>query len=222
MSTVLLVRHGLTESTGQVLSGRARGLHLDDRGRAQAEAVAGRLAKLPLAAVVSSPLERCVETAAAILAAQHAVGRDPHWQLDERITECQYGEWTGRAIRDLAKDPVWRVVQTEPAAARFPGGESLAEVSARAVDAIRDWDTRLGATAVWVACSHGDPIKTVLADALGLHLDQFQRIAVDTCSVSAIRYATPRPLVLRSNDVGGDLAGLAPPKRRRGRASPAT
>jgi broad specificity phosphatase PhoE len=100
-------------------------------------------------------------------------------------------------------------------AARFPGGESLAEVSARTVDAVRDWDARLGADAIWVACSHGDPIKAVLADALGLHLDQFQRIVVDPCSASVVRYTATRPLVLRSNDVGGDLADLAPPPKRR-------
>ena len=213
MSTVLLVRHGLTRLTGQVLAGRAPGLHLDDRGRAQAAAVAGQIAVLPLAAVVSSPMERCVETAETIIAAQRAAGRSPQWHIDERLTECDYGEWTGRGIQDLAKDSLWRIVQTEPAAVRFPGGESLAEVSARAVAAVRDWDARLASTAVWVVCSHGDPIKAVIADALALHLDQFQRIAVDPCSVSAIRYGAARPLVVRSNDIGGDLSALAPAPR---------
>jgi probable phosphomutase (TIGR03848 family) len=210
MSTVLLVRHGLTRSTGQVLAGRAPGLHLDDRGRAQAGAVAGRIAVLPVAAIVSSPMERCVETAETIIAAQRVAGRAPQWHIDERLTECDYGEWTGRGIQDLAKDSLWRMVQTQPAAARFPGGESLAEVSARAVAAVRDWDARLASTAVWVVCSHGDPIKAVIADALALHLDQFQRIVVDPCSVSAIRYSAARPLVVRSNDIGGDLTALAP------------
>ena len=216
MSTVLLVRHGLTALTGQVLAGRSPGLHLDDRGRAQAAAVAGQIAVLPLAAVVSSPMERCVETAEAILAAQRAAGAAPQWYVDERLTECDYGEWTGRRIPDLAKESLWRTVQTQPSAARFPGGETLAEVSARAVAAVRDWDARLGSTAVWVVCSHGDPIKSMLADALGLHLDQFQRIVVDPCSVSAIQYTTARPLVIRSNDIRGDLTALAPAPRRRG------
>lgn len=216
MSTVLLVRHGLTASTGAVLSGQTPGLYLDDRGRAQAAAVADRLAVLPLAAIVTSPLERCVQTAEAVAAAQRGAGREPSWQVDERITECGYGDWTGRAIRELAKDPMWRVVQTQPAAARFPGGESLAEVSARAIEAIRDWDARLGPESVWLACSHGDVIKSILADALGLHLDQFQRIVVDPCSVSAVRYTAARPFVLRTNDIGGDVAAFAPPKRRRG------
>lgn len=216
MSTVLLVRHGLTELTGRVLAGRSPGLHLDDRGRAQAAAVAGQITVLPLAAVVSSPMERCLETAETIRAVQRASGRSPQWHIDDRLTECDYGEWTGRGFQDLAKEPLWRTVQTHPSAARFPGGESLAEVSARAVLAVRDWDARLGSAAVWMVCSHGDPIKAVIADALGLHLDQFQRIVVDPCSVSAIQYTTARPLVVRSNDIGGDLAALAPATRRRG------
>ena len=216
MSTVLLVRHGLTELTGQVLSGRSPGLHLDDRGRAQAAAVAGQIAVLPLTAIVSSPMERCVETAQAILTAQRDAGASPQWHIDERLTECDYGEWTGRRIPDLAKDSLWRTVQTQPSAARFPGGEALADISARAVAAVRDWDARFGSTAVWMVCSHGDPIKSVIADALGLHLDQFQRIVVDPCSVSAIQYTTARPLVVRSNDVRGDLSALAPAPGRRG------
>ncbi len=214
MSTVLLIRHGLTAMTGPVLAGRTPGVHLDDRGRAQADAVATRIAPLPLAAVVTSPLERCVDTAELIRKAQHG---DPAWHVDPRLIECGYGEWTGRALKELAKEPMWRLVQGQPSAARFPSGESLAEVSARAVEAVRDWDARLGADAVWVACSHGDVIKAILADALGLHLDQFQRIAVDPCSVSVVRYTPTRPYVLRANDVGGDLTGFAPPKRKRRR-----
>jgi len=212
MSTVLLVRHGLTALTGPVLTGRTPGVHLDDRGRGQAEALAQRVAALPLAAVVTSPLERCVETAELITAAQKAA---PPQHVDERLIECGYGDWTGKPIKELARDPLWKVVQSQPSAVRFPNGESLLEVAARAVASIRDWDARLGADAVWVACSHGDVIKAILADALGLHLDQFQRIVVDPCSTSIVRYTDTRPYVLRANDIGGDLAGFAPPKRRR-------
>ncbi|MBV9595123.1 MAG: MSMEG_4193 family putative phosphomutase [Actinobacteria bacterium] len=218
MSTLLLVRHGLTAMTGPVLAGHTPGLHLDERGKVQAAAVAQRIAALPVAAIVTSPLERCVDTATAISDAQRAAGRDPNWDVDDRLVECRYGDWTGRPLKELTKDPIWKVVQTQPSAARFPNGESLAEVSARAVAAVRDWDARIAADKIWVACSHGDVIKAILADALGLHLDQFQRIVVDPCSVSVIRYGEPRPVVLRSNDVGGDLASFAPPKRRRGRA----
>lgn len=220
---MLLVRHGLTAMTGPVLAGRTPDVHLDERGLKQADAVAARIAVLPLAAVVTSPLERCVETATPIRAAQVEAGRDPSWDVDERMVECGYGEWTGRAIKDLAKDPLWKVVQAQPSAARFPGGESLTEVSARAVGAVRAWDARLGPDAIWVACSHGDVIKAILADALGLHLDQFQRVVVDPCSVSIVRYTDTRPYVLRTNDVGGDLSGFLPPvKKRRRRTSDAT
>ncbi len=175
---------------------------------------------LPLRAIVTSPLDRCAETAEAIAAAQPAA-LERH--VDERIIECQYGDWTGKAIKDLAKDPMWKIVQTQPSAARFPGGETLVEVSARAIEAIREWDATLGEDAIWVACSHGDVIKAILADALGLHLDQFQRIVVDPCSVSVVRYTATRPYVLRSNDIGSSLDAFVPPKRRsRKRSSDAT
>jgi probable phosphomutase (TIGR03848 family) len=217
MSTLLLVRHGLTAMTGPVLAGHTPEVHLDERGQKQAAAVAARVQVLPVTAIVTSPLERCVETATAILEAQREAAREPKWQLAEGIIECRYGDWTGRALKDLAKDPIWKTVQSQPSAARFPGGESLAEVSARAVATVREWDARLGPDDVWVACSHGDVIKAILADALGLHLDQFQRIAVDPCSVSVVRYTATRPYVLRSNDIGGDLSAFAPPKRARRR-----
>lgn len=221
MSTVLLVRHGLTELTGPVLAGRTPGVHLDERGRKQVAALAERMAALPLAAVVTSPLERCVETAQEIL---HAQRSEPAWHVDERLTECGYGEWTGKAIKDLAKDPLWKIVQTQPSAVQFPGGERLTDMSQRAVTAMREWDARLGADAVWVACTHGDVIKAVLADALGLHLDLYQRIVPDPCSVSVVRYTATRPYVVRINDVGGELSVFAAPKRRRrkGRTDDAT
>lgn len=212
MGTVLLVRHGLTAMTGPVLAGRTPGVHLDERGQKQASALAERLAPVPLTAVITSPLERCVETAEAIRLAQRG---EPCWQVEDRLIECGYGDWTGKPIKDLAKDPLWKVVQSQPSAVRFPGGESLPEMATRAVAAIREWDVRLGEAAVWVACTHGDIIKAVLADALGLHLDQYQRIVPDPASVSVIRYTATRPYVIRVNDTGGDLTAFVPPKRRR-------
>jgi probable phosphomutase (TIGR03848 family) len=223
VGTVLLVRHGLTAMTGPYLAGHTPGLSLDERGVRQAEAVAQRIAAVPLAAVVTSPLERCQETAHAILAAQRAAGRDPRWEVDERIVEVRYGDWTGRAIKELVKEPLWKVVQAQPSAVQFPGGERLADMQARGVAAIREWDAALGPDAVWVACSHGDVIKAVLADAYGIHLDLFQRIVADPCSVSVVRYTDTRPFVLRTNDIGGELASLAPapPKRGGRRRKPA-
>ena len=215
MSTVLLVRHGLTAMTGPVLAGRTPGVHLDDRGQQQATALAERLAAVPLAAIVTSPLERCVETAEAIRDKQSGT---PAWHVEEQLIECGYGDWTGRPLKELVKDPLWKVVQSQPSAVRFPGGEGLADMATRAVASIRRWDAELG-DVVWVACTHGDIIKAVLADALGLHLDQYQRIVPDPASVSVIRYTSTRPYVLRVNDTGGDLAAFAPPKRRRRKAT---
>ncbi|MEU7914278.1 histidine phosphatase family protein [Microbispora bryophytorum] len=206
MTTVLLVRHGLTAITGPVLAGWTPGVHLDERGREQARAVAERLAPLELDAIVSSPLERCQETAAAI-----AQGRPVSVETDDRFGECGYGDWTGRPLKELAEEPLWRVVQAHPSAAVFPGGEALAEVQSRAVRAVRDWNERLGEKATYLVCSHGDVIKAIVADALGLHLDQFQRITADPVSVTAIRYTALRPFLLRANDVGGGVAGLTPP-----------
>jgi probable phosphomutase (TIGR03848 family) len=202
--------------TGPVLAGRTPGVHLDERGQKQASAVAARIAVLPLAAVVTSPMERCVETAEVIRDAQK---KPPAWEVDERLTECGYGDWTGKPLKDLAKDPLWKVVQAQPSAVRFPNGEGLAEMAARAVAAVRHWDARLGDNAVWVACTHGDVIKAVLADALGLHLDQYQRIVPDPGSVSVVRYTSTRPYVIRVNDTGGELTAFTPPKRRRRKAA---
>jgi len=218
VATVLLVRHGLTAMTGPVLAGHTPGVHLDERGRAQAEAMAARLVPVPLAAAVTSPLERCVETAQAVLAGRSLVS-----SIEPRLAEVRYGDWTGKPLKELAKQPLWRVVQAHPSAVVFPGaeGEALAGAQSRAVSAVREWDARIAASAgpdaVWLACSHGDIIKAILADALGLHLDLFQRIVVDPCSVSVVRYTDTRPFVLRVNDTGGDVAALLPPKRRRRR-----
>ena len=214
MATLLLLRHGLTALTGPVLAGRTPGVHLDERGDKQAAAAAERIAVLPLAAIVTSPLDRCVETATAVRTAQELAGRSPAWQVDDRLAECDYGDWTGKEIKTLVKDPLWKVVQAQPSAVRFPNGEALADMAARSVAAARDWDAQLGPDAVWVACTHGDIIKAIVADALGLHLDQYQRIVPDPCSESVIRYTPTRPYVLRMNDVGGDLTPFAPPKSR--------
>jgi probable phosphomutase (TIGR03848 family) len=220
VTTVLLVRHGLTAATGATLSGWTPGIHLDDRGRDQAERLAARLASVPVAGIVSSPLERCQETAAAL-----AAGRDLTVVTDDQLGECKYGDWTGQELKKLAKEPLWKVVQAHPSAAAFPGGEPLSDTQHRAVAAVRRHNAEFGDDATWVAVSHGDVIKSVVADALGLHLDLFQRIQVDPCSLTVIRYTTLRPFLTRLNDVGGAVDDLMPPKRRsrrRGTASDAT
>ncbi|TDB85891.1 MSMEG_4193 family putative phosphomutase [Actinomadura sp. KC216] len=218
MMTLLLVRHGLTAMTGPLLAGWTPGVHLDERGRAQVAALAGRIAPLPLAAIVTSPLERCAETAEAIAAAR---GTGPGTaadkiETDERFGEVRYGDWTGRPLKELAEEPLWRVVQAHPSAVKFPGedGESLAAAQHRAVTAVRDWNARIaaehGPDALYAVCSHGDIIKAIVADALGLHLDQFQRIQADPASLTVIRYTETRPFVVRVNDTGGDIAALVP------------
>lgn len=219
MPTVLLVRHGRTSANASgVLAGRAAGVHLDDTGRAQAADLGRRLADVRLASLVSSPLERCMQTA-------EAIRNGGDIEVDERVVEADYGEWTGRALKDLARTKLWRVVQDHPSGAVFPGptGESMAAVQARAVAAVRDHDARVARDhderAVWAVVSHGDVIKAVLADALGMHLDSFQRIVVDPCSVSIVRYTQRRPFVVRSNDTGGSLAALTHATRRRRRRS---
>jgi probable phosphomutase (TIGR03848 family) len=220
VTTVILLRHGrTTANAGGVLAGWTPGVGLDDTGRGQVQAVAERLARVPLAAVVSSPLERCVQSVEPVVD-----GRGVTVQTDERLGEARYGDWTGRTLKELVKEPLWTVVQQHPSAAVFPGpaGEGLAQTQARAVAAVREWNTALGPDAVWLACSHGDVIKAVLADALGLHLDQFQRIVVDPASISVITYTATRPFVVRVNDTGGDVSGLVPPPKRRRRKKAAS
>ena len=211
MATVLLVRHGrTTANTAGVLAGRAPGVLLDDVGSGQADRAGERLAGVRLAGVVSSPLERCRQTAQALLDRQADA---PAMTVDDALTECDYGQWQGRSLGDLATEPLWSVVQTHPSAVVFPGGEAMAGMQARAVAAVRRHDAAAeaahGPTAVWAVVSHGDVIKAVLADALGLHLDLFQRLNVGPASVSVVRYGTSRPDVVAVNTDAGDLAWLA-------------
>ncbi|QKW05651.1 MSMEG_4193 family putative phosphomutase [Streptomyces sp. NA04227] len=210
MPTLLLVRHGRsTANTAGLLAGWTPGVALDERGAAQAAALPDRLAGIELAAAVSSPLQRCQETLAPLLAARP--GLAPH--TEDRIGECDYGDWSGRKLAELLDEPLMEVVQQHPSAAAFPGGESMRAMAARAGEAVREWNERIerehGADATYVMCSHGDIIKALVADALGLHLDLFQRIAVEPCSVTVIRYTRVRPFLIRLGDTG-DFASLLP------------
>lgn len=225
MPTVLLVRHGRTAANaGGVLAGRTPGVALDETGAAQVRALGERLAGLPLVRVVASPLQRCQETAATLLAAR-ADGPDGAplaVETDDGLSECDYGDWTNRPIGELSKDPLWPVVQAHPSAVAFPGGETMRGMQQRALDVVRRVDAEVAAAhgegALWVAVSHGDVIKAVLADALGMHLDAFQRLVVDPASVSAVRFTPLRPFAVRVNDTGGDVAALVPPPPKEGDA----
>jgi probable phosphomutase (TIGR03848 family) len=203
--TVILLRHGRsTSNTAHTLAGRSVGVDLDDKGREQAESVIARIGELPVRAIVRSPLLRCERTVAPLAG---VLGLEP--VVDERLSEVDYGAWTGRKIGDLVKEPLWAVVQQQPSAAVFPDGEGLAQVQARAVAAVREHDRTLAeqheGDVLWVACTHGDVIKSIIADALGTHLDSFQRITADPASMSVIRYTSMRPFVLHVNHTGPAL-----------------
>jgi len=211
--TVILLRHGRSVSnTSHTLAGRSVGVGLDEKGHSQAEALVERVGGLPIRALIRSPQLRCRLTLEPLAA---ALGLEP--EVDERLAEVDYGSWTGRQLGELVKEPLWGVVQHQPSAAVFPEGEGLADVQSRAVAAVRAHDRRLaeehGADTLWLACTHGDVIKAVVADALGTHLDSFQRITADPASMSVIRYTPMRPFVLHLNHTGAQLASAltAPP-----------
>ena len=200
---VLLVRHGQTPTTGSTLPGRAPGLHLAETGQAQAQAAADRIAALKeVAAVYASPLERTRETAKPI-----AASRGLKVRIERGLLEADFGDWTGAALKDLMKLPEWQTVQRYPSGFRFPNGESFAEMLTRIVGALDTLVARHPGETI-VAVSHADPIKAALAQALGTHLDLFQRIIVSPCSISAVLYGPTGPAVLAANSTGDDLSRL--------------
>jgi probable phosphoglycerate mutase len=205
LTTLLLVRHGQTPTTGKLLPGRAPGLNLADAGVEQADRAAARIAELPnVAGVYCSPLERARQTAAPI---GRALGLRP--KVERGLLECDFGDWTGAELKQLMKLPEWRTVQKAPSTFRFPGGESFTEMQARIVSTLdRLRSSHPGKTIVCV--SHADPIKAAVAHALGTHLDLFQRIVISTCSISAIGYTTDGPIALTVNSTGGSLSELVP------------
>jgi len=203
--TVVLVRHGQsTANVAGVLAGRTPGVRLNEHGEGQAAAIAERLASARFDRLISSPLERCIQTVTPFSAAVKLP-----IETDEHFVEVDYGSWSGRALKDLGAEPLWRTVQAHPSAAVFPDGEGLAAVSARAAAGIRDIRLAAQQDQTVLICSHGDVIKAILADALGMHLDAFQRIVVAPASISVIRYTQLRPFVERINDTG-DLGSISP------------
>lgn len=223
-TVVLFVRHGSTPTTGQVLPGRAPGLHLSEAGLAQAQAVAERLAvwrdQLAAAATAATdgkagrPARRGTSSEppgppiAAVFAsplertsetaAPIAKRLGLRVRRERQLIECDFGEWTGGKLADLSKLPAWNTVQRYPSGFRFPGGESFVEVQTRMVEITATWQQQFPGQTV-IAVSHADPIKTAVAHALGTHLDLFQRIAISPCSVTAIAYSPTGPMVLTTN-----------------------
>lgn len=213
MPTAFLVRHGRSSAnTAGILAGRKPGVHLDDIGIQQAKLAARRLSLLRLSAIVASPLERTMQTAMEILDDQPG---NAEIVVDERFIECDYGTWSGKRLAVLARRPLWRTIQTNPSSVRFPGvdGESLAGMQARAREAIYDWGEVLGSRSQFAVVTHGDIIKAILADALGMHLDMFQRIAVDPGSISVVQYSKGSAMVLRMNDSSCDFAEFSSKRR---------
>jgi probable phosphomutase (TIGR03848 family) len=204
-TTMLLVRHGQTPTTGKVLPGRAPGLHLADEGRAQADIAAERIGALKrVDAIYSSPLERAKETAAPI-----AKARGLRTQVDRGLFECDFGEWTGAELKKLMKLPEWGTVQRAPSTFRFPGGESFTEMQTRMVTTLDK--LRLAHPGGTIVCvSHADTIKAAVAHALGTHIDLFQRIVISPASVTAIAWGPGGPVVLAVNSTGRPLTDLQP------------
>jgi probable phosphoglycerate mutase len=209
MTVLLLVRHGHTDAAGKVLVGWTPGVHLSDGGRKQADSLVERLAGLPIAAIYSSPLERCRETASPL-----AVARGLRIEFRDDLGETRYGRWTNRSIAQVRRTRLWREVQQAPSMARFPDGESLLDVQGRAVAELQ----RIAAAndrRMVAVFSHSDVIKLALAHFAGVHADLFQRLVVDTCSVSVVELGRGVPRISKMNDTG-DLTGLVPVPRRRG------
>lgn len=209
MGTLVLIRHASTAETGRSLSGRLPGIPLSEKGRGEAESLAERLSDVAFARIVSSPIQRCLETLEPILRTRSAgVAARPEIEIDDRLTEVDYGDWAGRDLKALAKEPLWTTVQRQPSAMQFPKGEALAAAAARGTAAIREYANAADEGSVWLAASHGDLIKAIVADALGTPLDLFQRIVIDPASITVIRYGDERPTVVRVNDSAASLGTL--------------
>jgi probable phosphomutase (TIGR03848 family) len=203
MATLILARHGRTAANAAgILAGRGEGVGIDEKGTAQAREAGKRLAGTVVSLVVTSPMQRCVETAALLVPELSA-------RVESGLNECDYGDWTGSKLKDLSGEALWQTVQTQPSRAQFPNGESLIEMTGRAIATVRRVDSevtdRYGEDAIWLAVSHGDIIKSVLNHALGSHLDAFQRIVISPASLSIIKFTDKRPYVLAMNTRSGSL-----------------
>jgi probable phosphoglycerate mutase len=208
MTTLLLIRHGHTDTAGKRLTGWTRGVHLNDRGRREADELVERLAGVPIRAIYSSPLERCRETAAPLAAAfgLRVSARRP-------LLEVDYGDWTGRQLTGLRRTKLWRVVVQAPSRVRFPGGEALLEVQARAVAEIERIAQAHPRDTVAVV-THADVVRLVLAHYAGIHADGLHRLVVDPASVSVLAIADGVARLVKMNDTG-DLSDLRPRRARR-------
>lgn len=206
MSILIAVRHGRsTANTAGILAGRTPGVELDETGIEQACELGRRLEGVELVAVVTSPVQRCLQTVEHLLEAA-GLGLTP--QVDDRLAESDYGDWQGRELKDLAADPLWQVVQKAPSQARFPNGESMLEVQERVVEAVLDWNSRLPDASVWLLASHGDPLAALVNWAVGAPFDNVQRIGLDPGSATVI--ALPSSSASNDTGAGGGEHGDVP------------
>ena len=200
MGTLILIRHGRTAANAQgVLAGRSSGVQLDEVGTKASEALRDRFQDLDVKHVVASPLERTVQTAKIIFPSHVVV-------THEGLIECDYGDWTGKTLKELATEPLWQTVRNKPSEVKFPNGETMQGMADRAVNAVLEVDAKLtqehGQNFIWAAISHGDIIKSLIAHALGLELDKFQRIYVEPSSVSVLRITADDSSVVKVNETG--------------------
>lgn len=200
MSTLILIRHGRTAANAQgILAGRSAGVELDEVGAKASQVLRDKFQDLDVKQVVASPLERTRQTANIVFPKHNVL-------LHEGLIECDYGDWTGKKLKDLAKDPLWETVRTKPSEVKFPNGETMQAMADRAINSILEISNQLtqehGEEFIWAAVSHGDIIKSIIAHALGLELDKFQRIYVEPSSVSVLRIQKDDTSVLKVNETG--------------------
>jgi len=193
VTTFLLIRHGVTAITGTVITGRAPGYPLTDQGRMQAEAVAARMAAVPIRAIYSSPLERTQETAAPLAA---RLGLEV--QISPPFNEIDYGAWTGMTCAELAKSPEWQAFSRLRSTSRPPGGESILDIQQRTAAELERLCIVHPDETVAIF-SHGDPIRAVLMHSLGMSCDLLHRLQVDPASISIVRTADWGPMVMAIN-----------------------
>ena len=202
MTLVILVRHAHSTANGSgILAGRTEGVHLSALGKVQAKKLSSRLGEIPLKALRSSPLVRCQETIDPwIKYRQKSIPYSkPSLVFDEDLAEVDYGLWSGKKLRSLSRDPLWKTIQRTPSQVTFPEGEGLLAMQERSMRSLHDALSQRGKGHVLLV-SHGDVLKSIVASALNMHLDEFQRIVIDPASISILDFSGEKTRVLLLND----------------------
>ncbi len=198
---LVLIRHAHSEANAAgILSGRLPNVHLTEKGVEQSENLAVRLGKFPVSNLRISPMERCFETISPWINSI-VLPNNPRFEpvIDQELTEVDYGSWSGKKLAVLSKNKLWKIVQESPSRMYFPKGEGIAQMQSRAMKSVHEAISSKAKGAA-VIVSHGDVIKSIVASALGMHLDEFQRVVIDPASVSILDYSTTKPRVLLLND----------------------